>query len=155
MKLFRIITLLLLGSALAALVPRAAGWDYDGHRLVALLALRTLPTEFPAFALKPEARERIAFLSGEPDRWRNSTDHPFGHVNKPDHFFDIDELPLYGLSVETVSPFRYEATAQFAAGRAAHPKRFPPVDPSRDADLTRGRIGFLPWTLTEHQGRLK
>ncbi len=136
-------------------VPRVHAWDYEGHRLIALLALRTLPTNFPAFALSPDSRERIAFLSGEPDRWRNSPDTPFAHAHKPDHFFDVDELPLYGLSVTNLSPFRYAAEAQFLAGRAANPGRFPPVDSARDPDLTRGRIGFLPWTITEHQGRLK
>lgn len=135
--------------------PRMHAWDYEGHRLIAMLALRTLPTNFPAFALTPENRERIAFLSGEPDRWRNSPDTPFAHAHKPDHFFDVDELPLYGLSVTNVSTFRYEAEAQFIAGRAANPGRFPPIDPARDPDLTRGRIGFLPWTITEHHGRLK
>lgn len=141
---------------LAGLGPsRAGAWDYEGHRLVALLALRTLPTNFPAFVQSPAATERVAFLSGEPDRWRNSPDAIFGHVHKPDHFFDYDELPLYGIDPAALSPFRHEATAQFAAARAANPKQFRPSDPARDPDLTRGRIGYLPWTMAEHQGRLK
>lgn len=134
---------------------RLGAWDYDGHRLIAQLALRTLPTNFPAFVRGPAAVERVAFLSGEPDRWRNSPDTPFSHAHKPDHFFDLDELELYGLTSETLSPFRYEAEGQFVAGRMAHPDRFRPADPARDPDRTRGRIGFLPWCITEHQGRLK
>ena len=54
----------------APLAPSFA-WDYEGHRVVNHAALASLPTNFPAFVLAPEARERIAFLSGEPDRWRN------------------------------------------------------------------------------------
>jgi hypothetical protein len=135
--------------AAAALLPPAAAWDYEGHRLIARLALRTLPPEFPAFVRAPEAIERVAFLSGEPDRWRNTPDLPFAHVNKPDHFFDIDELGGYGLTAEGLSPFRYEATVQFAGRHAGK------TDPARDPDLTRGRIGFLPWTIVEYQGRLK
>jgi hypothetical protein len=135
--------------------PRAEAWDYEGHRLIARLALHSLPPQFPAFVRSPEAMERVAFLSGEPDRWRNTTEPAFAHVNKPDHFFDIDELEFYGLTVITLSPFRYEADAQFAAGRAANAHRFPRLDPAKDPDFTRGRIGFLPWTITEHQGRLK
>ena len=139
----------------AVVPPRCAAWDYEGHRLIARLALHALPPQFPAFVRLAEATERVAFLSGEPDRWRNTTDPTFAHCNKPDHFFDIDELELYGVSVGTLSVFRYEADAQFAAGRAANPQKFPRLDPAKDPDLSRGRIGFLPWTITEHQGRLK
>src|SRR6187402_2958518 len=57
--------------ALSLLAARVHAWDYEGHRAVNLLAFAALPTSFPAFALTPEARERVAFLSGEPDRWRN------------------------------------------------------------------------------------
>jgi hypothetical protein len=141
--------------AAASLTSRTSAWDYEGHRLIAQLALRTLPTNYPAFARNPAAMERVAFLSGEADRWRNSPDLPFAHSHKPDHFFDLDELSLYGLTTETLSPFRYEAAAQFVIGRNAHPRNFPGVDPARDPDFTRGRIGFLPWAIVEHQGRLK
>ena len=54
----------------ATLVSRA--WDYEGHRIVNQLALVSLPTNFPAFVRAPANAERIAFLAGEPDRWRNS-----------------------------------------------------------------------------------
>jgi hypothetical protein len=154
MKISKILVMFAVGAGLGASPPSEA-WDYEGHRLIARLALQTLPPQFPAFVRSPEAMERVAFLSGEPDRWRNTTDLAFAHVNKPDHFFDIDELESYGLTVGALSPFRYEADAQFAAGWAAYPNRFPRLDPGKDPDFTRNRIGFLPWTITEHQGRLK
>ncbi len=47
-------------------------WDYEGHRVVNQLALASLPTNFPGFVRTAEASERIAFLAGEPDRWRNA-----------------------------------------------------------------------------------
>ena len=50
----------------------ALAWDYAVHRVVNQLALASLPTNFPAFVRTPAAGERIAFLSGEPDRWRNT-----------------------------------------------------------------------------------
>src|ERR1035437_9578170 len=59
--------------ALGAFVFNAAAWDYDGHHAVNELALASLPTNFPAFVLTPETRDRIAFLAGEADRWRNET----------------------------------------------------------------------------------
>ena len=51
--------------------PPAHAWDYEGHRIINELALASLPADFPAFVREPAAAERIAFLSGEPDRWRN------------------------------------------------------------------------------------
>jgi len=48
----------------------ALAWDYEGHRLVNQLALASLPADFPGFVRAPATAERIAFLAGEPDRWR-------------------------------------------------------------------------------------
>lgn len=142
--------IVLLGASL-----HAPAWDYEGHRIVTELALASVPTNFPAFALTSAARERIAFLSGEADRWRNTPDLPFKHHNDPDHYLDLDDLPLFGLKPEKVSPFRYEFLAQLAVARAANPTNFPPIDPLRNADKTRELVGFLPWTITEFQGKLK
>src|ERR1700743_1021408 len=70
-------------------------WDYEGHRLVNQIALASLPSDFPAFVLTPEAKERIAFLAGEPDRWRNTSDPTFAHVNGTDHYLDLEQLDDY------------------------------------------------------------
>lgn len=130
-------------------------WDYEGHRLVNQLALASLPKDFPAFALTPEAQERIAFLSGEPDRWRNTQNLELRHANGPDHYIDLEEVALYDLKPETLPPLRYDFVAQIARSRAAHPDRFPPIDPDRDSDHTRELSGFLPWTMTEYYAKLK
>lgn len=133
----------------------ARGWDYEGHRLVNQLALASLPTNFPSFVLDLEARERIAFLAGEPDRWRNSPDPGLKHCNGPDHYLDLEYLEPHGIEVSQLSPFRYEFVTQLAAGRAARPTKVPAIDPQRDTDRTRALIGFLPWTISEYQGKLK
>jgi hypothetical protein len=138
---------------LAALCAQA--WDYEGHRIVNRLALASLPADFPAFALTAEARERIQFLSGEADRWRNTTDFPFKHCNGPDHFLDLEDLADYGLTPDTVSHFRYEFAAQVAAARVLHPERFTVVPATNDLDRTRTLGGFLPWTITEYYSKLK
>ena len=130
-------------------------WDYEGHRLVNKLALASLPGDFPAFVLTPAARERIAFLAGEADRWRNSSDPTFRHFNAPDHYLDIEKLADYGLTATTLPVFRYDFTAQLALGRAARPDKFETIDPKRDPDHTRTMPGFLPWTITESVGKLK
>lgn len=142
--------------ASCALVSRTAwAWDYEGHRLVNQLALASLPPNFPAFALTPSARERVAFLAGEPDRWRNASDLALKHFNAPDHYIDLEELAPYGLKPETLPPLRYDFVAQLAVFRAAHPKNFPAIDPAKNADHTRELVGLLPWTITEYYAKLK
>jgi len=136
-------------------LPSALAWDYETHRLVSQLALTSLPTNFPAFVLSPVAEERIAFLSGEPDRWRNVRDLPLRHVNGPDHYIDMEELALYELSPEHLPVFRYDFVAQLGLFRKEHPDKFPEIDPSRNEDHTRSLIGFLPWAIAENYSKLK
>src|SRR5438093_6793733 len=136
-------------------VPGARAWDYEGHRLVNQLALASLPTNFPAFVFVPAARERIAFLSGEPDRWRNTPDIPLRHYNGPDHYLDFEDLAPMGLKPANVSPLRYVFTAQLAVARERNPGAFAPIDVARDTDHTKALPGFLPWTITEYTGKLK
>ena len=134
---------------------QACAWDYPGHRLVNQLALSSLPTNFPAFVSTPAASGRIAFLAGEPDRWRNVPDLALRHVNGPDHYIDLEQLSLYGLTPQTLPPLRYDFVAKLALARAAHPDQFPPIDPDKDADHTRELVGFLPWTIVEYYTKLK
>ena len=133
----------------------ANAWDYEGHRLVNQIALAALPENFPDFARTTAARERIAFLSGEPDRWRNTPDLSLRHFNGPDHYFDVEDLALYQLTATNLAPFRYVFTAQMAVARAANPGRFPAIDPAQNNDRTRELPGFLPWAITEHYSKLK
>jgi hypothetical protein len=130
-------------------------WDYEGHRLVNQLGLASLPKDFPAFAMTPDAQERIAFLAGEPDRWRNTQNLELKHANGPDHYIDLEELPLYDLKPETLPPLRYDFMAQIARSRAAHPDKFPPIDAAKNSDHTRELSGFLPYTMTEYYAKLK
>lgn len=136
----------------AAVLPVRA-WDYEGHRTVNLLALDSLPTGFPVFVREATARERVAFLAGEPDRWRNTTDRPLRHFSGPDHYFDVEDIGTYGLAGTNLSPYRFEFTAQLAAIRAKHPEKFP-VD-EKDLDRTKHLPGFLPWAIMEHYAKLK
>jgi len=136
-------------------VDLALAWDYEGHRMVNQLALASLPASFPAFVKSASAQERIAFLSGEPDRWRNTPDLPLKHFNGPDHFIDLDDLADYKLEATSLSHFRYEFAAQLAVARARHPDKFPVTEAARNEDRTRELIGFLPWAITEYYGKLK
>jgi hypothetical protein len=142
-------------AVLLVCAPAVRAWDYAGHRTVNEIALASLPTNFPAFVLTPEAAERIAFLSGEADRWRNTPDLALRHCNGPDHYIDLDELELYSLKPAELPVFRYDFIGQLATARAAHPEKFPAIDPAQDADHTRALVGLLPWSITENYGKLK
>jgi len=139
------------------LIPAAVlqAWDYDGHRIVNQLALASLPKDFPAFVHEPAAAERIAFLAGEPDRWRNTSDLPIQNYNGVDHYLDLEELAEAGLDARTVPSQRYPFALAFAAGRAAHVDRFPVIDPAKNLDHSREWVGFAPWAIAEYYGKLK
>lgn len=135
----------------AVSLSSAFAWDYEGHRIVNRLALAGLPSDFPAFVREPAAAGRIAFLAGEPDRWRNNPELPIKHYNGLDHYLDLEQLAYAGLDADTVSPLRYEFAAAFAAARAAHPDRFPrstrrktPTVRASGAASCRGRSPSTP-----------
>ncbi len=136
---------------------RLGAWDYEGHRIVNTLALASLPKDFPSFVHAVAHTERIAYLAGEPDRWRNVPDLTLKQSGGSwtDHFIDIEYLPEAGIDPRSLTSFRYDFIVQFAAGRAAHPENFPPIDPARNADHTREWPGFAPWAITEYFGKLR
>lgn len=143
-------------------VPFARAWDYEGHRAVNQIALAALPPNFPAFVRMPAAAERVAFLAGEPDRWRNQGDgrNPtddvvLSHFAGPDHYFDIEELEESGLTLAELPVFRYDFTVLLARTRATHPDKFAPIDPLKNHDHTRELTGFAPWAITELCGKLR
>jgi hypothetical protein len=147
----------LLSLALLLLLPTARAWDYAGHRAVNQLALASLPADFPAFVHESGNAERIAFLAGEPDRWRNAPDLILKQSGGSwtDHFLDVEQLAQAGLDPSRVPSFRYDFIVQFAAGRAAHPENFPPIDSAKNSDHTREWPGFAPWAIAEYYARLK
>ena len=135
---------------------RALAWDYEGHRLVNQLALASLPTNFPAFVHAPAAVERIGFLAGEPDRWRNVRDElPLSNCSGPDHYIDIEQLADYGLKPELLPVMRGDFIAELAVVRKAHPEKFAEFNTPRNADHTRELVGLLPWAIAENYGKLK
>lgn len=133
----------------------AFSWDYEGHRVVNQLALAALPTNFPGFIKSAEATERVAFLAGEPDRWRNVQDVSLAHASAPDHYIDLEQLTDYALNAESLTVFRYQFVGQLALARQAHPEKFPEIDPVRNRDHTRELVGFLPWAICENYSKLK
>jgi hypothetical protein len=146
---------LALGAFIGFNTTTARAWNYEGHHAVNELALASLPADFGGFEMTPALKNRIAFLAGEPDRWRNVSDLALKHVNGPDHYFDLEDIALCGLTPETLPPLRYDFVADIANARTAHPEKFPTIDPEKDADHTRELDGFLPWAITEYYEKLK
>ena len=64
-------------------------------------------------------------------------------------------LDDYGLTPQALPMFRYDFTAKLALARAAHPEKFPPIDPLKNKDHTRELVGFAPWAITEYCGKLR
>jgi len=143
--------------SLLVLLPLAApAWDQEGHRTVNVLALAALPADYPAFVREPANAARIAYLASVPDRWRNVD--PWlkqSGSSWTDHFLDIEQLADAGLDAGTVPSLRYDFAVAFAAGRAAHADRFPPIDPAKNIDHTREWPGFAPWAITEWTQKLR
>jgi hypothetical protein len=149
-------SLIVAAGLITGLTSTVRAWDYEGHRLVNQVALASLPNDFPAFVRTAENAERIAFLAGEADRWRNATaDAPLQHENGMDHYLDLEELGMAGLTLDQVSSFRFEFALQFAAGRAAHPDSFPAIDQAKNYDRSREWPGFAPWAIAENFGKLR
>ena len=147
--------LFVIAAAFGTFAFGAGAWDYEGHHAINDLALASLPKDFGGFEMTPALKGRIEFLAGEPDRWRNVGDLPLKNFNPPDHYIDLEDLKLYDLTPETLPMMRYDFAADIARARAAHPEKFPPIDPDKDADHTRELDGFLPWAITENYDKLK
>jgi len=146
-------TLLAAAIFLCALSARA--WDYEAHRAINLTALSAMPPDFPAFLKTAQVTERIGFLSGEPDRWRNNNNPSLRHINQSEHFFDVEELDPLGMKFADLSQFRYVFIQQLTRAQAARPEVPPKVPPEKDKDAIGPFPGFLPWAIAENYGKLQ
>lgn len=150
-------TRFLLGAAtaLVLLASPARAWESAGHRIVTQVAIDSLPGDFPAFVRDPAHLKRLLYVAGLPDRWSHAPDLPLKHVNWPDHYLDVEQLPMAGLDPRQLPSFRNDFIVEFAAARAKHPEQFPPAKPGTDPEHSRGWPGFLPWSATESFYQLK
>ena len=95
---------------LAASSPAPAfAWGADGHRMIAMLGMKSLPASLPAFLRTASAAATVAWLAPEPDRIRGA-----GTVSDkehdPAHFVDAsDDLTvLGGPALKALPPTREE-----------------------------------------------
>lgn len=131
------------------------GWSAHGHRTITYLALETLPAEAPEWLRDVSTRNRIAEQSNEPDRWRGLQSNTLAHENGPDHYIDVEDLAKFGLTLETISPFRYDYIRDMAVAIHVHPEGAEGYDPAADRDHTRLWPGFLPHAIQEHYNKLR
>lgn len=143
------------GLIAAVLAAPAAAWDAAGHRMITYLALDGLPADAPAWLREPNVRHRIAYQSSEPDRWRGSRIIYLAHENSPEHYLDVEELAMFGLTLDTLPNLRAEYLRAMIISKHEHPelvtKEFDPEkNPPRDKEWP----GFLPHAICEHYSKL-
>jgi rhodanese-related sulfurtransferase len=71
---------------------QALAWGPDGHRMIARLAVESLPPDTPKFMTA--ALEQLMFLSYEPDAWRDRDEEEISAAlrrgHDPDHHFHLE-----------------------------------------------------------------
>ncbi len=132
------IGILLLAAAVVAPAP-ALAWGSTGHRIIGVVAMKSLPSDVPAFLTAPDAIWQIGELAREPDRWRGS-----GQVHDserdPGHFVDVmDDLTVMG-------------GPQLAA---LPPTRFDYDTALRKVGSSQYKAGYLPYSIVDGWQQLK
>jgi hypothetical protein len=118
---------------LAAAAPHALRWGAEGHEMAARAAVDVLPTEMPAFFRG--AGDQLAYLTPEPDRWRDRGASEMDNAWGYDHYIDLENVPVAALGA---------------------PNRFAYLDALYEAGLERPERdgGFLPFRIVELYQRL-
>lgn len=141
--------------ATTAIPSTAWAWNAHGHRTITYLALDTLSDTLPAWTRDPEVRRRIADAANEPDRYRGWRAPALVHENEPDHYIDIDILPQFGLTLDTLPTLRGEYLRALAVAKHVHPEQVAPYDAEKDPNRTKEWPGALPYAIAEHYAKLQ
>ncbi len=145
-------------AAITLLAAPAVAWDADGHRMVTAVALdgmsRRLGADAPDFLRDRHTLEMIADGATTPDRWRSTKTAQLTHLNYPDHYLDLEELPMYGMTLATMPRLRHEFVRQLSLAREKTGFTGPPINEKLDPNHTREYPGFLPHAAAENYGKL-
>lgn len=141
-------------TVVASAAARAVAWDEEGHVVVTRLAFQTLPTSMPAWIRTPQVQARLEYLSAEPDRWRGANAVQLDHINKPDHYIDLELLEPYGMNINTMPRLRRQFTDALAEFRIAHPEVARDYQPESDSDYVYRVPGLLPYSIAELQAKV-
>ncbi len=134
----------------------AGAWDAAGHRDITLAAISALPKDCAPFVHEGIFPARIADQATVPDRWRSARVAQLQHAANPDHYFDIEDLEAYELTLATMPNLRNEFIKRLLEIRVEKGWKLPPkpINPARDTDKTQEWPGFLPWAMCEQYGKL-
>ena len=150
MMQMRLSSVVCLGFTMLAAFPlETRAWDETGHTIVTELAFRLMPADMPAFLRTPEHAARLNYLATEPDRWRGTRMAPMGHVNKPEHYFDIDLLELYELTPDTLPHYGRDFIAAMAVYKSQHSDKDFHYDRSEDGEHATEWPGLAPYRICE------
>ena len=108
-------------------------WGFNAHEMGARAAVDRLPEPMPAFFRN--ARDQLAWLNPEPDRWRDRDNPEMDEAWAYDHYVDLENVP---------------------PGAMDAPDRFTFLRSLNDAGLERPErdTGFLHYRILELQERL-
>lgn len=143
----------------ASLMPITTlhAWDGHGHRLVTQIAMDgvALDPMLPSWLKEAEARQRAAYQAVEPDRWRGQRTPALTHENNPDHYLDIEDLALFGLTLDSMPTLRNEYVGAMALAMHQHPERFSHYNKSLDPFRDKVYPGFVAHSIMEHYAKLQ
>jgi hypothetical protein len=108
--------------------PGTLPWGFAGHELGARAAAAGLPAEMPAFFRS--SGEQLAYLNGEPDRWRVRALAAMDQAFNYDHYLWLENVPDGALN----APDRYAFMEALRKAGAGH-------------DLAN--VGLLPFRMLE------
>lgn len=143
-----------LGMALATPLV-ALSWDAYGHRTITYLALDGLSPNMPAWLREKDIRDRIATQANEPDRWKGWPSDTLNHINRPDHFLDIELLDEFGLTLDTMPRLRREYVRAMAVSKYVHPEMVSPYDSTHDPARAHEWPGFVMQAIDENYAKLQ
>lgn len=109
-------------------------WGFAGHEMGARAAAGALPADMPAFFRG--ATRQLAYLNGEPDRWRVREEPAMSEAFSYDHYLWLENVPAGALD----APDRFAFMDSLrAAGGPPHDLR---------------NVGLLPYRMLELYKRL-
>ncbi len=114
-------------------------WGNEGHSAINRVAAENLPADVPGFLRN--AADQLAFLSSEPDRWRESSELALKLSQEPDHFIDLERVEGMTLPADRYSFYR-----------ALEARRERTND--RSNELLPEKVGLQPYITMEVYGRL-
>jgi hypothetical protein len=170
---------LIAAGLIAFLVAPAQAWDAHGHRLITYLALDALPfadkparpprgepgdaappapaaqVSMPLWLTSPAVRDACAYQAAEPDRIRAQPTPSLVHINGPDHYLDVDMLPRWGMTLETMPTLRHRFIKELTLARPKFTQNFTDYDEKKDAANENEWPGLAAQAVMESYGHLQ